>query len=64
MYQLHYFPANTNAAPHMSLEDIGVKYDLVLAPPASKKEPPARSAERSTNPALRRLVRGRERTLR
>jgi hypothetical protein len=28
MYQLHYFPANTNAAPHMSLEDIGAKYDL------------------------------------
>jgi glutathione S-transferase len=38
MYQLHYFPANTNAAPHMSLEDIGVKYDLVLAPLTSKKE--------------------------
>jgi glutathione S-transferase len=64
MYQLHYFQANINAAPHMSLEDIGVKYDMVLAPPTSKKEPPTKSAERSTNPALRRLVRGRERTLR
>jgi glutathione S-transferase len=30
MYQLHYFPANANAAPHMLLEEIGVKYDLVL----------------------------------
>jgi glutathione S-transferase len=30
MYQLHYFPANANAAPHMVLEQIGVKYDLVL----------------------------------
>jgi glutathione S-transferase len=30
MYQLHYFPANANAAPHMLLEHIGVKYDLVL----------------------------------
>jgi len=30
MYQLHYFPANANAAPHMLLEQIGVKYDLVL----------------------------------
>lgn len=30
MYQLHYFPANANAAPHMILEEIGEKYDLVL----------------------------------
>lgn len=30
MYQLHYFPANANAAPHMLLEEIGVPYDLVL----------------------------------
>ena len=30
MVQLHYFPANANAAPHMLLEEIGVKYDLVL----------------------------------
>jgi glutathione S-transferase len=30
MYQLHYFPANANAAPHMLLEQIGVKYGLVL----------------------------------
>lgn len=30
MYQLHYFPANANAAPHMMLEEIGGKYDLVL----------------------------------
>src|SRR5258708_1643349 len=30
MYQLHYFPANANAAPHMLLEEIGVKYDLRL----------------------------------
>jgi glutathione S-transferase len=30
MYQLHYFPANANAAPHMVLEEIGIKYDLVL----------------------------------
>jgi glutathione S-transferase len=30
MYQLHYFPANANAAPHMLLEEIGSKYDLVL----------------------------------
>src|ERR1700722_11073743 len=30
MYQLHYFPANANAAPHMLLEELGVKYDLIL----------------------------------
>jgi glutathione S-transferase len=30
MYQLHYFPANANAAPHMLLEEIGAKYDLRL----------------------------------
>jgi glutathione S-transferase len=30
MYQLHYFPSNANAAPHMVLEEIGQKYDLVL----------------------------------
>ena len=30
MYQLHYFPANANAAPHMVLEAIGIEYDLVF----------------------------------
>ena len=30
MYQLHYFPANANAAPHMLLEELGVKYELLL----------------------------------
>jgi glutathione S-transferase len=30
MYQLHYFPANANAAPHMLLEEFGVRYGLVL----------------------------------
>ena len=30
MYQLHYFPADASAAPHMVLEEIGVVYDLVL----------------------------------
>lgn len=30
MYQLHYFPANANAAPHMVLEEIGIRYDLAL----------------------------------
>src|SRR6202022_5188269 len=30
MYQLHYFPPNANAAPRVLLEELGVKYDLVL----------------------------------
>jgi glutathione S-transferase len=30
MYQLHYFPSNANAAPHMVLEEMSQKYDLVL----------------------------------
>jgi glutathione S-transferase len=30
MYQLHYFPSNANAAPHMVLEEIGQTYELVL----------------------------------
>jgi glutathione S-transferase len=30
MYQLHYFPANANAAPHMVLEALGAKYELLL----------------------------------
>jgi len=30
MYQLHYFPSNANAAPHMVLEELGQRYDLVL----------------------------------
>jgi glutathione S-transferase len=30
MYQLHYFPANASAAPHMLLEQIGAEYNLML----------------------------------
>jgi glutathione S-transferase len=30
MYQLHYFPSNANAAPHMVLEELGQPYDLLL----------------------------------
>jgi glutathione S-transferase len=30
MYQLHYYPANANAAPHMLLEELGQQYSLVL----------------------------------
>ena len=30
MYQLHYFPSNANAAPHMVLEELGQDYKLAL----------------------------------
>jgi glutathione S-transferase len=30
MYQLHYFPSNANAAPHMVLEELGQDYELKL----------------------------------
>ncbi|HET6307656.1 MAG TPA: glutathione S-transferase family protein [Rhodopila sp.] len=30
MYQLYYYPANANAAPHMLLQELGVPYELVL----------------------------------
>jgi glutathione S-transferase len=30
VYQLHYYPANANAAPHMILEEIGAGYELRL----------------------------------
>ena len=30
MYQLYYFPGNANLAPHILLEEIGAKYELVL----------------------------------
>ena len=38
MYQLHYFPANANAAPHMLLEEIGATYDLVLVDRANNAQ--------------------------
>jgi glutathione S-transferase len=38
MYQLHYFPANANAAPHMVLEELGQKYNLVLVDRANEAQ--------------------------
>jgi glutathione S-transferase len=30
MYQLHYYPGNASAAPHIVLEELGATYELVL----------------------------------
>ncbi len=38
MYQLHYFPSNANAAPHMVLEELGTKYALVLVDRANSAQ--------------------------
>lgn len=38
MYQLHYFPSNANAAPHMVLEEIGQKYELLLVDRANNAQ--------------------------
>lgn len=38
MYQLHYFPSNANAAPHMVLEELGLRYDLVLVDRANNAQ--------------------------
>jgi glutathione S-transferase len=38
MYKLHYFPSNANAAPHMVLEELGQKYELVLVDRAQNSQ--------------------------
>jgi glutathione S-transferase len=38
MYQLHYFPSNANAAPHMVLEELDQEYDLVLVDRAANAQ--------------------------
>src|ERR1700752_2565579 len=38
MYQLHYFPRNANAAPHMVLEELCQKYELVLVDRAENEQ--------------------------
>ena len=38
MYQLHYFPSNANAAPHMVLEELGLTYHLVLVDRANNAQ--------------------------
>ena len=58
MYQLHYFPANANAAPHMVLEAIGIKYDLVFVDRAKDAQKSAEYLKINPNGRIPTLVDG------
>jgi hypothetical protein len=62
MYQLHYFPSNANAAPHVVLEEFDQKYDLVLVDRAKNAQKWRRHPEISAG--IRRTLERRMRTWR
>ena len=64
MYQLHYFPANANAAPHMVLEEIGAKYELRLVDRSAHGQKSNEYLKINPNGRIPTLVDGRHRRLR
>jgi glutathione S-transferase len=56
MYQLHYYPANASAAPHMLFEEMGVDYELKLVDRAKNQQKSAEYLKINPNGRIPTLV--------